>query len=59
MSASIRSVVPRNYGEVKREAPEPERERRPHDCEHCGRHFEFADEQCACTARSNRISWAR
>ncbi len=34
-------------------AAPPDREVRPHDCEHCGRHFEYADQECACTAISN------
>lgn len=31
--------------------PEPERVRSPHDCERCGHHMEYADQECACTSR--------
>lgn len=56
----IRSFVPRWYADdFKPEAPKPERERRLHACEHCGHQMEFADQECACTARSNRTSWSR
>lgn len=57
--STIRSFVPRSYADVARapEAP-PERVRRPHDCERCGKHMEWDDQSCACTARSNRIGWS-
>ncbi len=31
-----------------------ERLERPHECEYCGHHMVFDDQECACTARSNR-----
>ena len=49
--STIRSFVPRFYEDVPREAPKPERERRPHTCERCGHQMEFADQECACTSR--------
>ena len=58
--STIRSVVPRSYEDVKREPePTPDRERAPHACDYCGRVMEFADQRCACLARSNRIGWVR
>jgi len=28
-----------------------QRKARPHDCERCGRHMEWDDQQCGCSAR--------
>lgn len=28
---------------------------RPHDCEHCGHHMEYDDQQCGCTSYSGRF----
>lgn len=33
------------------------REEYAHDCEHCGRRMLYADQSCACTAKSNRIGY--
>ncbi len=57
MAGSIRTrPVTREYEEgferlSEEPAPEPEREVRPHDCERCGKHMEYADQACGCGAK--------
>jgi hypothetical protein len=62
MSTTIRSFVPRTYADVKRTTADAKpwrsaREVKPHDCEHCGKHMEYADQVCACLARSGPLGW--